>query len=176
MKRPLHVVFALISLCVGCDQLKPTQTVVESPKEAPAPATIYRYRDKAGTLHYTDDKSTIPKGAKIEETTGSDIKIVAAEKVDTGPTTVGTEAQWRARFAEKKKLIADLEKAIALDDPIAGVGEHNAKIEEARANEPNFVKALKRLRDNREELARQKAALEDLNRVADSAKVPWDWR
>lgn len=173
MSSSLRIAIAVIVLSPGCDELKRRTS---EPSKQPPPATVYRYRGKDGTLHYTDDKSSIPQGAKIEETRGSDIKVVEASKVERSPTLVGSESQWRVRFAEKKKLIAQLEELVAHDEPIAGVGEHNALLEESKKDDSDFRRVLERLRDNRAELERQKAALQDLHRVADGAKVPQDWR
>jgi hypothetical protein len=48
---------------------------------APAGAqTIYRWTDARGTVHYTDDRSTAPKGVKIETTEGEELTDIEAPK------------------------------------------------------------------------------------------------
>lgn len=37
---------------------------------------IYRWTDSRGELHYTDDRSTIPRGAKVQTTDGEDLTVV----------------------------------------------------------------------------------------------------
>ncbi|MDP2270695.1 MAG: DUF4124 domain-containing protein [Archangium sp.] len=39
---------------------------------------IYRWTDKKGEAHYTDDVSTVPKGAKLETTEGEELMVVPA--------------------------------------------------------------------------------------------------
>jgi hypothetical protein len=42
--------------------------------------TIYRWKDARGTLHYTDDPSTAPKGVKVETTEGDELNSVTTSK------------------------------------------------------------------------------------------------
>ena len=42
---------------------------------AAAAQTMYRWTDKNGEVHYTDDRSTVPAGAKLETTEGEELMI-----------------------------------------------------------------------------------------------------
>lgn len=48
---------------------------------AAAAQTIYRWTDKRGEVHYTDDPSSLPAGAKLETTEGEELMVVPAAKV-----------------------------------------------------------------------------------------------
>ena len=37
--------------------------------------TIYEWTDSRGEVHFTDDKSSIPKGAKVKTTEGEELTI-----------------------------------------------------------------------------------------------------
>ncbi len=51
--------------------------------------TIYRWTDKKGEVHYTDEVSTVPKGAKLETTEGEELMVVPAPPPSaTTPKTV----------------------------------------------------------------------------------------
>lgn len=166
MKRALLLCLAALPL-FACE---------EKPPAAPAAPTIHRWTDKQGVVHYTDDPESIPADAKAEQTKGAEIKVVAAVKVDAGPTTLGSERQWRARFAESNKRIAELEAEIEKDLPHVGDAETNWVLEEANAGDTTFENALRRIKVNRAELKRQQAALEELRKNADLANVPAEWR
>ncbi len=43
--------------------------------------TIYRWTDKHGEVHYSDDPAAAPKGAKVEATTGEELMVVPAAPV-----------------------------------------------------------------------------------------------
>jgi len=47
-----------------------------------AAQTIYRWKDARGTVHYTDDPSTAPKGVKVETTEGEELNSVTASRDD----------------------------------------------------------------------------------------------
>jgi hypothetical protein len=53
---------------------------------APAGAqTIYRWTDARGTVHYTDDRSTAPKGVKVETTEGEELTDIETPKPQARP-------------------------------------------------------------------------------------------
>lgn len=166
---------ALLLLC-ACEE-KPASDV----PAIPAPQKVLRWKAKDGTIHYTDDPSNIPKGAKVEETEGAEIKIVAAPKSDasvapSNGATFGTQTEWRERFAESNRLLAALETEVDKDAKIVGAAETNEMLEEAMGGDTTFENAIRRLKRNRAELERQTKAFEELNKNADLAKVPEDWR
>lgn len=43
-------------------------------------AQVYRWTDARGDVHYTDDRSTIPRGVKVQTTGGEDLTVVPATK------------------------------------------------------------------------------------------------
>lgn len=45
---------------------------------AAAAQTIYRWTDKQGEVHYSDDRSGVPAGAKLETTEGEELMVVPA--------------------------------------------------------------------------------------------------
>lgn len=50
--------------------------------------TIYRWTDKKGEVHYSDDMSTVPKGAKLETTEGEELMVVPAPLPSVVPKTI----------------------------------------------------------------------------------------
>ncbi len=50
--------------------------------------SIYRWTDKRGEVHYTDDASTVPKGAKLETTEGEELMVVPAPPLSVTPKTI----------------------------------------------------------------------------------------
>ncbi len=102
--------------------------------------TMYRWTDRSGEVHYTDDKSTIPKGVKAETTEGDALSEMEAPPPERpapktrtkAPSQVGIEPQqqgpsnaemfWRSEFGRLRERIRDLEDEIAedkkkVDDP-----------------------------------------------------------
>lgn len=45
--------------------------------------TIYRWTDARGEVHYTDDATSIPRGAKVQTTEGEELTVVPASKTPT---------------------------------------------------------------------------------------------
>lgn len=79
--------------------------------------TVYVWTDAKGVEHFTDDQSTIPKGAKVRTTAGNDLNVVSSEKTDAKKTTATTTPQSkiattscdaaRAQVTELEKKRAD---------------------------------------------------------------------
>jgi hypothetical protein len=100
-------------------------------------ATVYAWTDKAGVEHFTDDLSTIPKGAKVRTTDGADISYVLADEpkapadtaratapapapvqapVETGPAAPSAAEQtWRELFRAARNKVIRLEEEIEAD-------------------------------------------------------------
>jgi hypothetical protein len=47
--------------------------------------TIYEWADSRGEVHFTDDKSSIPKGAKVKTTEGEEINTIEAPPCRPAP-------------------------------------------------------------------------------------------
>lgn len=56
---------------------------------------IYRWTDARGEVHYTDDASTIPRGAKVQTTDGEDVTVVPSPPPSTRAVTRRAEAGLR---------------------------------------------------------------------------------
>ena len=99
---------------------------------APALAqTVYEWTDESGDVHYTDDRSTIPKNAKVRTTQGDDIGVVHvgprtsaqpardagaspkdAPRPDAGPVDAGAPRPARNLCTEHRARLTELEAAI----------------------------------------------------------------
>lgn len=78
--------------------------------------TVYVWTDAKGVEHFTDDQSTIPKGAKVRTTEGTELNVVSSDKSDGKKTTVVAPVPKstptncdaaRARVTELEKKRAD---------------------------------------------------------------------
>lgn len=87
--------------------------------------TFFTWTDKAGVEHFTDDRSSIPKGAKITETSGDEIstlevKATKPQRVDPHVIAVEESAtekrqrenSWREAFRAARNRVADLEAEV----------------------------------------------------------------
>lgn len=52
--------------------------------------TVYVWTDSKGVEHFTDDRSSIPRDAKVRTTAGNELNIVSTEKTDSKKTTPST--------------------------------------------------------------------------------------
>src|SRR5690242_12903176 len=50
----------------------------------PAGAQVYRWVDPDGSIHYSDNQSSAPQGAKVEVTTGDDITVEGSGRIEAG--------------------------------------------------------------------------------------------
>lgn len=80
--------------------------------------TVYEWTDAQGEAHYTDDLSSIPKGAKVRTTEGADISVVtpaAKGGRDAGVRPAGPSAPkaTRDRCAPAKEKLAAAEAKLA---------------------------------------------------------------
>jgi len=104
----------VLAVCLGLSALASAQT-------------MYRWTDKAGETHYTDDRSTIPKGAKVETTAGEELSELTTDHASqpaapaqpapaaqpSGPSNA--ELYWRQEFGRVRENIRRLEDEIAVD-------------------------------------------------------------
>jgi hypothetical protein len=88
--------------------------------------TIYVWVDDEGNEHFTDDRSAIPRGAKVRTTEGEHISSISMERTgasDGGvlfaelapPSSGPDEATWRRLFSDAHERIATLRDQIELD-------------------------------------------------------------
>lgn len=50
----------------------------------PASAQVYRWVDPDGSIHYSDNSASAPKGARVEVTTGDDITVEGSGRIEAG--------------------------------------------------------------------------------------------
>lgn len=83
--------------------------------------TIYRWTDKKGEVHYTDDRSTVPPGAKLETTEGEELMVVPAPPpAPNVPAAVIKKAERPAPPAPKKPQSGPVEvKLSAVNVPVS---------------------------------------------------------
>jgi hypothetical protein len=97
--------------------------------------TVYEWTDKSGEVHYTDDKSSIPKGAKVRTTDGAALAEVSSDTpppkpqpsepqptVQMGPPGIkgpsgpsDAEQYWRGEYRRVRENIRRLEDEIEVD-------------------------------------------------------------
>ena len=86
--------------------------------------TFFTWTDKSGVEHYTDDRASIPRGAKIKETGGEEISTievrdstprvtpraqVAVVEEESATEKRRREDAWREAFRTARNKVADLE-------------------------------------------------------------------
>lgn len=101
--------------------------------------TIYVWTDAKGVDHFTDDQSTIPKGAKVRTTAGNDLNVVSNEKPDTKKKTDSPKPVTTAvnTCDAARTQVSDLEKRRA--DQAAG----QTQLRDAAARECQQVLATR---------------------------------
>lgn len=57
--------------------------------------TIYRWTDKKGEVHYTDDLSAVPRGAKLETTAGEELMIEPPRPATPPPSPTPSQGELR---------------------------------------------------------------------------------
>ncbi len=81
--------------------------------------TVYEWTDAQGQAHYTDDPSTIPRGAKVRTTEGEELTVVGASAKALTPDAGVRQkvrppaAPKRDRCAEAAKKVRGLEEKLA---------------------------------------------------------------
>lgn len=68
--------------------------------------TMYEWTDSKGEVHFTDDRSTIPKGAKVKTTEGEDVSSISGEPMPTRPPPKQTGKTIDRCLEAKKKVDA----------------------------------------------------------------------
>ncbi len=76
-------------------------------------AQTWEWTDAQGVTHFTDDRSTIPKGAQAKQTEGDDISEVAAPAMPRVVKPVSSKRSGVDRCAQGKKRVDQLEVQVA---------------------------------------------------------------
>ena len=88
--------------------------------------TIYTWTDSRGTVHYTDDPSTIPANAKAKTTEGDDLSQMGpaperpAQSQSQQPSSPGADSKsdeeyWRKEFRAANEKVRSLEDELGVD-------------------------------------------------------------
>lgn len=149
-----------------------------------AGASVYRWTDRQGQDHYTDDPSTIPEAyrKKAQKTSGRELmEVRTGEPAPTGDSggwsasSGPDEETWRKRFAEAQERISALEQQLAQDRE-----QVRSSVPELRGGVPRtsqaVVEARARIAENERALTAARQALEALDREASAEAVPREWR
>ncbi len=110
--------------------LKPVLAVCLAWSAVAEAQQVYQWTDKAGEVHYTDDKSTIPKGAKVRTTSGEALAEVSGDPAPPPPAApaataapakgppapTDAEQYWRGEYRRARENIRRLEDEIAVDN------------------------------------------------------------
>lgn len=112
MRTPLRPILAV---CLAWSALASAQTV-------------YEWTDKSGEPHYTDDKSSIPKGAKVRTTEGEALAEVSTDTPPPKPLAAPSSAApsgpqrpsdaeqyWRGEYQRVRENLRRLEDEIQVD-------------------------------------------------------------
>ena len=150
--------------------------------------SVYRWTDASGELHYTNDRSQIPKGTKVETTEGAELAQVpapppvrtpanGAAAPDTSVEQANAERLWRGRFTAAHERIRQLEAEIASDQRKV---DNPTLLPAARGRAAiptmEYQRTKDRLASNRMALEEAKADLHELERCAANEAVPLEWR
>ncbi len=111
------------------------------PTAAPAADATYRYADKDGTIHFTDDAGSIPAAYRSRATI---IEPVPAAAQPSAPVTASTEAptkgSWTSRWPALASLHVPLPSRYQLGVGLAGLALIAAALIAMRASGSRLVK------------------------------------
>lgn len=161
--------------------------------------TVYSWEDTDG-LHYTDDLSAVPRGAKGVRavTVQADPPMSAApavKRAEPAPAAAPAtsrepdEATWRRRFVDGFQRIASLNAHIrsaraALPEPVlcrpvpqlqAAGAPRGAPVAHCRPN-PEYERQVAQIAQLEADVVDAQAHLQQLEREASYAAVPREWR
>ncbi|PZR03954.1 MAG: hypothetical protein DI536_35070 [Archangium gephyra] len=80
--------------------------------------TIYVWTDAKGVEHFTDDQSTVPRGAKVRTTAGNELNVVSSDTPETKPAVVAPAPKNATSCDAARAQVSELEKKRA-DQAIA---------------------------------------------------------
>ena len=167
--------------------------------------TFFTWTDKSGVEHFTDDRSSIPKGEKITQTEGDELNTIvdttkpapaAAKPVTPAEETAQERRQreeaWRTAFRAARNRVTDIEVEVETErkqvEEINGLpvtGRISCRSSVAVYGVPGRIASgscssrsgsSERLARNRALLQRAKDELSDLERRAADDAVPLEWR
>lgn len=166
--------------------------------EAMAQKAIYKWTDKDGTSHFTDDVKYVPKGIKVETTVGDDLSLAYAtpdpkaapaakvEPKEPAPQEVAEkqrqQAEWRRRFAEARRDVQRLEDDVESDRKSTHDGSSAVSCVSASTQVYGspciFGLTFRRDQQDRDKrsLVRAKEHLAELERQAANEGIPHEWR
>lgn len=111
------------------------------PVAAPAADATYRYADKHGTIHFTDDAGSIPSAYRSRATT---IEPVPTAAPPSAPVTASTEPPtkgwWTSRWPALASLSVPLPSRYQLGVGLAGIALIAAALIAMRASGSRLVK------------------------------------
>jgi hypothetical protein len=158
---------------------------------------IYRWVDKDGQEHFTNDRASIPAGEKASITEGDELgELTVSKDPSEAPppraradrhaddSAAQNEQTWRARFKRVHTHIQELEARVVQDKEKAdGAKDQTLSVDSTPGPRPYRHRADDPQSRTRDQLARDEAALKgaqdelaELERSASRQSVPQEWR
>jgi hypothetical protein len=111
------------------------------PAAAPAADATYRYADKHGTIHFTDDAGSIPAAYRNRATTIEPVPAAAPPSAPvTASTEIPTKGSWISRWPALASLRVPLPSRYQLGVGLAGLALIVAALIAMRASGSRLVK------------------------------------
>lgn len=151
---------------------------------------IYKWVDKDGQEHYTNDPASIPAGEKPTVTEGAQLNELTVTHDDSEPprlrqrrnapeeeSQANDEQAWRARFKRAHDRISELETRVAQDQQKADAAKDvTTSYTNGRQVDAPEARTRAQLKQDQAALQRAKGDLEELERRASKQSIPREWR